>query len=56
MQGEVLSIRNSQAIPVRNVTLSRAEIKMKEKEEAAINNRNAIVIKDLEARLDSKNR
>jgi hypothetical protein len=29
---------------------------MKEKEEAAINNRNTIVIKDLEGRLDSKNR
>jgi len=53
----VLQIKNSQAFsstPAKG--LSRAEMKMREKEESTLQNRNNIVIKDLEGKMESRNR
>lgn len=54
MQTELLATKNIQTATAPKPTLTRSQIRLKEKEEASLTSRNSIIIKDLEAKLQEK--
>lgn len=57
MQTEILTSKTLQTVTApKNTPTSRSEIRQREKEENAQSNRNAVVIRDLEGKLEQRNR
>ncbi len=47
MQTEILATKHMQTATAPRPTLTRSQIRLKEKEDGALNSRNALLIKDL---------